>query len=49
MLPDLRGSFARAQGYRKPRNLILMAYLLAGNLSNLQALPCRTISGAIIE
>jgi len=40
---------ARARGYRKLRNFILMVYLIAGNLSHLPASPYRTTSGAIIE
>lgn len=36
---------ARARGYRKPRNLILIAYLIAGNLSHLPASPYTTTSG----
>ena len=45
----IQAAKARARGYRKPRNFILMAYLLAGNLSHLPASPYRTTSGAIIE
>ena len=35
----IQAAKARARGYRKPRNLILMAYLIAGNLSHLPASP----------
>ena len=45
----IQAAKARARGYRKTRNLILMAYLLAGNLSHLPASPYRTTSGPIIE
>jgi transposase len=38
----IRAAKARARGYRKPRNLILMAYLIASNLSHLPASPYRT-------
>jgi transposase len=36
---------ARTRGYRKPRNLILIAYLIAGNLSHLPASSYTTTSG----
>jgi transposase len=41
----IQAAKARARGYRKPRNLILMAYLIAGNLSHLPASPYTTTSG----
>ena len=34
--------------YRKARNLILMAYLIAGDLSHLPASPYTTTSGAVL-
>lgn len=45
----IQAAKARARGYRKARNLILMAYLIAGKLSHLPASPYRTTSGAIRE
>lgn len=45
----IQAAKARARGYRKPRNLILMAYLIAGNLSHLPASPYHATSGALIE
>lgn len=40
----IQAAKARARGYRKPQNLILMAYLIAGNLSHLPASPYTTTS-----
>lgn len=45
----IQAAKARARGYRKPRNLILMAYLIAGKLSHLPASPYHTTSGALVE
>jgi transposase len=45
----IQAAKARARGYRKPRNLILMAYLISGKLSHLQASPYTTTSRAIVE
>lgn len=45
----IQAAKARARGYRKPRNLILMAYLIAGKLSHLPASPYQTTSGALVE
>ncbi|MFT5869219.1 MAG: transposase [Paracoccaceae bacterium] len=40
---------ARARGYRKPRNLTLMVYLIAAKLSHLSASPYTTTYGDIIK
>jgi len=45
----IQAAKARARGCRKTRNLILMAYLIAGNLGHLPASPYSTTSGAVIE
>jgi hypothetical protein len=45
----IQSAKARARGYRKARNFILMAYLIADNLSQLPASPCGTKSRAIVE
>ena len=45
----IQAAKARARGYRKPRNLILMAYLISGKLRHLQASPYTTTSRAIVE
>jgi len=45
----IQAAKARARGYRKPRNLILMAYLIAARLSHLPASPYRTTSGRLVE
>jgi transposase len=42
----IQAAKARARGYRKSRNFILMAYLIAGNLTHLPASPYRTTSCA---
>lgn len=44
----IQAAKARARGYRKARNLILMAYLIAGNLSHLPASPYTTTSGDVL-
>ena len=44
----IQAAKARARGYRKPRNLIIMAYLIAGRLSRLPASPYATTSGAVL-
>lgn len=44
----IQAAKARARGYRKPRNLILMAYLIAAKLSQLPASPYTTTSGAVL-
>lgn len=45
----IQAAKARARGYRKLKNLITMATLIAGNLSHLPASPYRTTSEAIVE
>lgn len=45
----IQAAKARARGYRKPRNLINMSYLIAGKLSHLPASPYRTTSGVVLE
>jgi len=45
----IQAAKARARGYRRPRNLILMAYLIAGKLSHLMASPYRTRSGGLVK
>ena len=45
----IQAAKARARGYRQPRNLILMAYLIAAKLSHLPASPYRTTSGRLVE
>lgn len=42
----IQAAKARARGYRKTRNLITIAYLIAGNLTHLPASPYRTTSCA---
>ena len=37
----LQAAKARARGYRRPRNFIAIAYLIAGGLSYLPACPYR--------
>ena len=44
----IQAAKARARGYRKAQNLILMAYLIAENLSYLPASPYRTTSGDVL-
>jgi transposase len=45
----IQAAKARARGYRKPRNLMLMAYLIAAKLSHLPTSPYTTTYGDIIK
>lgn len=45
----IQAAKARARGYRRPRNLIIMSYLIAGKLCHLPASPYRTTYGAVLE